>query len=573
MTEQIDFLQPDNEQIRHQIRGILDSYSHDWDVLAELCQNAVDSIARRNPTKGHIAISVSAIDRTIVIEDNGIGIEPTQLIKLLRPFASDKAGSANQIGQKGVGLTFVIFTSLMFEIESRHSAGCRTATIKNAASWLLADDDDRLLMDISEVTDPVENTGVRIKICLADAEHPLLGLSFDQLAFILRTRTAVGNTGHIWGAPLSCDVHLEHKNAGGEEHSDEFECNYLLPTDDLSPQGQISLSEWEDWIRDGDRSDSEKRKKLKDKVIVVTGSDQKANRTIRYWACLVPDRRAWITLSKNHRKFTADEEAAEKEGIRLEENPYLFQGGLFVSTKGMPTGIKVDLPPRGSAGYMPNFFIIIEDPSLNFDIGRKYIPGRLQGVLKEKAYDQFREYINSVIKYISGSVDDENARWVRDEIFDEIRELPELNSTATRFSKRPNSQEATVAAMFFEQLGGGALPDLRPMISGYKKKYDLYAKWKKRNVVLEFKYDIFGLLKDFTDERKMFDEVDVVVVWEVTERDRVELSRRGLQIELIEENVLSGSNDNFPLATHRLLLPNVSPIFVITMKKWVCPNE
>ena len=40
----IDFLKPDTEQIRHQIRGILDSYSHDWDLLSELAQNCIDAI-------------------------------------------------------------------------------------------------------------------------------------------------------------------------------------------------------------------------------------------------------------------------------------------------------------------------------------------------------------------------------------------------------------------------------------------------------------------------------------------------------------------------------------------------
>ena len=29
----VEFLKPDTEEIRHQIQGILDSYSHDWDLL------------------------------------------------------------------------------------------------------------------------------------------------------------------------------------------------------------------------------------------------------------------------------------------------------------------------------------------------------------------------------------------------------------------------------------------------------------------------------------------------------------------------------------------------------------
>ncbi len=105
MPTNMTFLQPDPEQIRHQIRGILDSYSHDWDLLAELSQNAIDAISRQHPVKGHVAIEVDAPNREIVIRDNGGGIDPSSLTRLLRPFGSDKMRDSSQIGQKGVGHT------------------------------------------------------------------------------------------------------------------------------------------------------------------------------------------------------------------------------------------------------------------------------------------------------------------------------------------------------------------------------------------------------------------------------------------------------------------------------------
>lgn len=36
-----DFLTPGIDQLRTSIRGINDSYNNSWDILAELCQNAV----------------------------------------------------------------------------------------------------------------------------------------------------------------------------------------------------------------------------------------------------------------------------------------------------------------------------------------------------------------------------------------------------------------------------------------------------------------------------------------------------------------------------------------------------
>ena len=84
----VDFLKPDTEQIRHQIHGILDSYSHEWDLLSELAQNAVDAIRDAKPEKGRIELHIDAAGKRISIWDNGIGVDTGQIQKLLRPFGS-----------------------------------------------------------------------------------------------------------------------------------------------------------------------------------------------------------------------------------------------------------------------------------------------------------------------------------------------------------------------------------------------------------------------------------------------------------------------------------------------------
>ena len=161
----------------------------------------------------------------------------------------------------------------------------------------------------------------------------------------------------------------------------------------------------------------------------------------------------------------------------------------------MPTGISLELKPRGEAGYLPGFYMLVDDPSLKFDIGRKSIHGRQQGTLKELAFGSFREYLNKVRKYLGGDIDIETTSWDRDQIFSEIDQLPNLNSNETRFIKRPNAQEATVAALFFEKIGRGGFDEFRPLVSGYKDRYDLYGLWKNRRMVLEFKYNFNRIAK------------------------------------------------------------------------------
>jgi molecular chaperone HtpG len=122
--------------------------------------------------------------------------------------------------------------------------------------------------------------------------------------------------------------------------------------------------------------------------------------------------------------------------------------------------------------------------------------------------------------------------------------------------------------MFFEQFGRGEFKDVKPLISGYKERYDLYAKWKTRRLVIEFKFDLAGLFGDFTDERKMFNEINVVVIWEVTEADRIQAMRRGLGVEAVQESTLT-DYQGFPGASQRLTLGDANPVYVVELKRLI----
>lgn len=568
--QKTSFLQPGAEQIRHQLRGILDSYSHDWDVLAELAQNAIDSITRSQPVRGHVNVVVNSLEGTIEFGDNGTGIDPVELSKLLGPFSTNKSGASNQIGQKGVGLTFIVFSSSTFRIESHHKNGSVVGTVDGARAWLDSTSDD--LIDVDEQAVAAAPCGVKIKIKLDQTSHPLFDLDAQQLLFAIRTRTALGNTGHIWQEPLNCDFKFVHVDKSGNIFEIEQDCNYLLPTEGLKPQDFVSLDDYIEWRNEGDRSDAEKRRRLKDKIVFKAGKKYQAGRDLKYWTCFVPNRAVWGKLSEIHGLNEPEDSPSDLSDEMFYS--YAFAGGLYTSSKGMPTGIMLELKPKGSAGYVPNFFCLIEDPSLSFDIGRKSIQTRQQGMLREVAYEQFREFLNTVVKYISGSIDDPDPTYDREELFAEIRSLPDLQSGgATAFIKRPNGQEATIAGMFFEQLGKGAFAGFEPYISGYKGRYDLYGKIGNRSFVVEFKFDLAGLFRDFTDERKMFDEVDLVIIWDVTERDRKLAATRGLGLEEISSGVLSGQASRFSGSHYRMNIDGVKSIEILSMRRVVKPSE
>ena len=404
---EIDFLTPNAKQIRHQLKNVIDSYNNDWDILAELAQNSVDAIKLEKPIKGHIILSIDAVARTVLFQDNGCGISPKDLPSLLAPFSSDKGNNVDLIGNKGVGITFVIFSTDEFTIETHHHSGSARAKFTGGNAWVNAQTIELPKLEYSEIEQNGSH-GTTISLKLPDlpdsVDHDFFRLEFKQIEMLLRTKTALGDTNKIWtSAKADKDFVFSFRDLNGTLHAQEIECNYFLPIEQIGKNAIISIREFEDW-NSGDKTDAQKRQKLRDKVVYHDGQMTKAGRKINFWACFVPKRKAWDIVSVKSGLY--DESILVLNPMdradQFGDLDYLFSGGMFTATRGMPTGIRSEMKTKGSGGYLPNFFIIIDDPMLSFDIGRKSIPGRQLGMLRDLASDIFRTFIASIRKYISG---------------------------------------------------------------------------------------------------------------------------------------------------------------------------
>lgn len=559
-----NFLAPDIEQIRQSIRDIDDSYNNEWDVIAELLQNSVDAIRETERPSGRITIELDARQQMIRIVDDGVGIDPDNLAPLLRPFATRKGGSERTIGEKGVGLTFAIFASNYFEINTGTTSKSATGRIRGARPWKYSADD--ALLDLEVETSPTEPyVGTEVTLQGIDAPE-LFDLTAHQLSFVIRTRTAVGNTLSMFTNDIDIVTTLSHTDHDGNQTSMELPFHYWAPTEGLASHDIIDLADFRNWLSESDRTDAEKRNKLRNKLIYSQGKKEHgANRTLHYFACYVPQRKAWNDLSVRNELSTNDE---IKDDSWLDSHWFsIFQPGIFSSVKGMPTGISIDSPHTGWAGYWGNLFILIEDSALKFDIGRKSIHGRIAKIHQTQARSIFNEFRSLITKYVAGDVSQGQRSWNRDETFDEIQTLVDNGFDCISFQKTPFDQEASVAAIFYEAIGAGLIKDITPLISGYKEKYDLYAKWNRRKVVFEFKSKLRNITQDLNDAQKYFDEIDAVVCWEVTDQDRSDLSGMGIDVEPIVPSTFSDESDqNLPNATHTMSLPGTRPVFIIDLK-------
>lgn len=64
--QEIDFLRPNTNMIRKSIKGIDESYNNFWDILAELVQNSVDAVNKREEKKdGYIKLKIDCIKKKL----------------------------------------------------------------------------------------------------------------------------------------------------------------------------------------------------------------------------------------------------------------------------------------------------------------------------------------------------------------------------------------------------------------------------------------------------------------------------------------------------------------------------
>lgn len=574
----IDFLKPGVNQVRKSIQGIDDSYNNEWDILAELIQNAVDAIRQRynylgykvDNYRGKIDIYIDAVKKIIEVSDNGVGISSEELPNLIGPFSSGKENDASTVGEKGVGLTFALFSSNKFEITTGQGDNCSRATVVNALNWKKSSDEKMLQLEIGKHDTKHQGTS----ITLSEMEElDLFNLNHSQMKFLLRTITAIGNTEQIWNDDIDIDVTLKFIDKNNKLEDGVVPFKYFNIIDELGPQDKVDIDYFIEKSSNAIISDKEKRLLLKDKIVYGKGTFTHAgNRHLNYLAYFVPSRAAWEGLNKNFGLLSDDMNESELTN-HLERYYYAhLESGIYTAVKGMPTGISINHPSTGNAGYWPNMFILFQDNLLSFDIGRKSIHGSQQNIIRKYSKELFNKFTKIMTRYGTRSFTSDGRDWNRENTFENIRSMRELEDKYTKntsFQYSPHEQEAQVSAMFYEQIGKGNIKDLKLFTTGYKGKYDLYAKLEdKGNVVIEFKSSLRNILKDFNDEQKLFDEIDCVVCWGINETDQDKFHEHGISItDLGAPSLFSSGLEEYPNVTHRLELSGFAkPIYVIDLK-------
>ena len=584
----MDFLSNRSEAaIRRELIGIRDSYHHYWDLLAELLQNSRDAITRKR-NAGHvgpffISISVDAASNSIEVMDNGSGISSSLLAEMLAPGGGDKGIAVdrpNEVGEKGVGLTYVVFSCNDFLIATKTTDDVVVGgKVVNAQRWLSREQgvnkpiyEDQAVAPQPETIDFFEksyplDSFTRISasaVMPPDGDVNIFHMTPQQLRLLIRTRTAVGVTASLFCEDVvdEFDVFLSMRTTDGIETnkiSSTFAAPHLLvPSEDLIPLQVVRDA----FVSRGDPA--LRRRYLKGKTIWACKSEKVGGWDVFVYAVMFPDNDALRQLSDS----VMGVPVSEQEDM---EGSALLQTGIFVGTKGMPTGMRIS--PKPGAGRYPAYykrcFFFVESPSLKFDLGRKSLHYRHVNKLQAAVAQTF-----SLLEEIApfqgdarveaGPLQTSQAerRMQSQSIWRDAKSLPDLNEPAIRYAKHPNAQEAAVAAIFHELVGASVLKSYMTLRTGYGERYDVHARYveegRELELVIEFKYSLQSLVRDLSVKQKHFNDIDLLIAWDA---DVVQLKNSGFILE-------TSKDEGFEGVTHVLTVPvpGIDPIPVILLR-------
>lgn len=588
MADQTDFLHARSiASVKKDLKNILSSYHHYWDIFSELTQNSRDAILRRKESEkidGKLYLHVDYATRTVHILDNGTGIAKEEIVSCLAPSGGDKELAVEEIGEKGVGLTFCIFIGNEFVVESRDCNGGEfTATITGAHDWLESDSlNDFPMLELqddlsSELTVfgnlPASSfTYIRIASIRSRVGDPdIFDMSPDQLRFMLQTRTVVGDLGGIFDdkhGPIF-EFNLSYKlkgELGDIEESEVLEAIYPRLHEFLK-KAPVELSTAEQKLA-AMSSTKKKLNFLKDRCVYSITTRAIQGRTINVYGIMFPGNTTFSELSRGERRLEFSDENLNKDFP-------LFKSGIYIGTKGMPTGIEIK---EGDGckypAYYKRCFFVAHDNDLAFDMGRKTIHHIPRRRLQEAVTEIFKRF-EEIAKFQPGgsakaSVANKTKAQRQREIEEDwkiIEKIEDLACAAIPCQKIPDGQEAGVVAIFHELLGAGQLTKYRPLKSGYGTRYDLYSYYdgdsSQEKIILEFKYVLESVCDDFQNITKFFNEIDILVAWDA---DETKLEAYNLSLEECnpdEDEVYEGVN--YLLESHDFQ----DPIPVILLKDFI----
>lgn len=593
------------EAQKRDIVNILRSYTGTLDVLNEAIQNALDAVELKSRAEAsytpRITIEIDTEKSHIRIIDNGIGMTSEQIKYFLRPSYSFKVDQRLR-GHKGVGATFLAYGYTAFVVQTRHADGEVAVSLSGGRQWAESTTNNIPRPTFSELKFCVpelngEDSGTSVEISIGQHRDERPNLSWLNITDpevwlkVLRIRTPLGGV-YIKSGGIKPNYRIVVIGALGrkEVESSADDAEFMYPHYFRACQRNADVNDISKKVTEMSLTKAQMASKLpanlrnldciwnvwgKDEILSQEGaffddlSDEQRALIVRHdvhiYGCFVRSRTVWETFQK------------DETGIRTQFR--VIQGGLQLASDHMIQGELFTIPLTTAAGYQANAFIIVHFTNGNPDMGRKVFQPELKelaDVLSRRVVSELRKY-QSLLKPDSGSSPSSPSKEL-DEWRDDQRDWAKINPLHLRIDGKAVAlmslprEEQDVIALFHELVGMGFIKGLFFYGTGYNSRYDglFFYKYSDDHVfdskkcffgvdpshanresgalVLEYKYSMDGLIRDFDKEEKSVREINFLVCWDIGSE-----YRRGFEVASLLVGQEGGTRDYFG-STHSVFM-------------------
>jgi len=516
--------------------NVVGSYFNATDLLAEALQNAADAIDERSELEEDaqraIEIDFDGYGKSFSVSDTGTGMSRTALDIVFQPNITLKSGplarpsARSWRGEKGVGLSFLLFSCDELRIRTCDGEHRYDAEICGAASWASAPDSAPAIEHELRVSDADVHLGSErytvITLNELNTERfdsELFDMTMDEVMWTLRTRTAVGNTAFLFedvGFEQPEDILVKlhyHSPEDGEKTSTVVPYRYATPEDLLKRAAELEVTKP---IKVYDAEDleglgpEELRAKLKGAAVRYVDAHPSPS---GYEIAIYMFAMAGDAMHEILEDMLGHDE--------VEWVPEEWQR-FWVATRDMPTGVALRAGVLPTRGYEQRTFGLLQWEELKLDVGRKSLHGRTAAMFKKIVRIAWSEEMRWIVERIPRSRQGKGAgAMLVEQRARQAAKLANLRA-GIPFAKVPDRRSA-VAAVFHELLGSGisSLPELHGLTTGVFTDSDLLATnghgengdGEVSALHVVFGLDIEGLVEIFDEDREGAETVDLAVVW------------------------------------------------------------
>jgi len=608
---------------KRQIKNILKSYVGMYDPFSELIQNAMDAVDRRATElkeKKYLPklwLEVNLKDNSFSITDNGVGFNEKEFRSFLAPNISFKNGGHTR-GNKGVGATYIGYGFDYLQFGTKTPSHEFYGELSDGRKWIedIHNTVTRPMVREKKIKNSFLSTltrGSTFKIKFGGNDTRPKDLSWysatsaEQWVYLLLIRTPLGAiAANENKSNITFNLKVIDKNGKATDLTDQ-KCNYIYPHEKLAASVNLRevLTTQERLNKQGKdsaelpprffKSNGMYEQFTTNEILKLLPSSTKYEELINEYKISAYGYFAYSTSIWD--QFN-DNLAKLRKGYRV------LKGGLQLANNQMIQGELITIPLTSNVGHQHQCHVIVHFVDAEPDLGRKGFQPELKDAaehISSEIVKRFQKWRRLLRRDTGADNEDERQGnlhdWIRaQETHEEKNPLCLSNknffapTNEISITSQPRSEQ-DVIVLFNQLIAGGVIRGIKLLATSQSQQYDGIFKLvvkdpfknhifdKKDNPlgvhelqhtkehigppkILEYKFNIDALIRDFESEYKHEKEVHLAIAWELGK----EYTRNYVVTSLLDL-------DNLHLRTHHgithILSSSTTKFHVIVLKELI----